>query len=165
MPKPTEMPKLSRERERPNSEARTDRSEPSRFVLGRSRSRLSFDGFYRRAMLLLLSKWHWVRGASERACAPRLRGAICGLLIALLAHPLFPQITTELPAPPVPPPGVQVQPGASGIASFSTTTSQVIVNVTVTGRDGKPVTNLTKDDFLVYEDGKLQTLLACQFEQ
>ncbi len=101
-----------------------------------------------------------------RACPTRhLRSAICGLLIALLAHPLFPQITTGLPAPPVPPPGVQVQPGASGIASFSTTTSQVIVNVTVTGRDGKPVTNLTKDDFLVYEDGKLQTLLACQFEQ
>lgn len=102
-----------------------------------------------------------------RACRTRLRSATCALLVALLAHPLFPQIPTGLPAPPVPPPGVATQsarPG-NGIASFSTTTSQVIVNVTVTGRDGAPVTNLTKDDFLVYEDGKLQKLVACQFEQ
>ena len=101
----------------------------------------------------------------DRECASRRRGAICGLLIGLLAQPLLPQTPAGLPAPPVPPPGVQIERGGSGIASFSTTTSQVIVNVTVTGRDGKPVTNLTKDDFLVYEDGKPQTLLACQFEQ
>ena len=44
------------------------------------------------------------------------------------------------------------------------TMSQTIVNVSVMDRSGKPVEHLTKDDFEVYEDGKLQTLQACEFE-
>ena len=47
-------------------------------------------------------------------------------------------------------------------AVFSTTANVVVVNVTVTGRDGKAIGNLTKDDFLLYEDGKLQTLQSCE---
>ena len=49
-------------------------------------------------------------------------------------------------------------------ATFSTTTNVVIVNVTVTDRNGKPIENLTKDDFEVYEDGKLQKLQAADFQ-
>jgi VWFA-related protein len=40
----------------------------------------------------------------------------------------------------------------------------VIVNVTVTDRDGKPVPNLTKNDFEVYEDGKLQKIQAVDYQ-
>ena len=43
---------------------------------------------------------------------------------------------------------------------FSTSANVVIVDVTVLGRDGKPVENLTKDDFELYEDGKLQNCRA-----
>ena len=50
-------------------------------------------------------------------------------------------------------------------AAFSTTTNLVVVDVTVSGRDGMPVTNLTKDDFLVYEDGKLQKVASCDLQK
>ncbi len=49
-------------------------------------------------------------------------------------------------------------------ATFSTTTNVVIVNVTVLDRNGNPVENLTKDDFQVFEDGKLQKLQAADFQ-
>ena len=49
--------------------------------------------------------------------------------------------------------------------TFSTRTNLVIVDVTVTGRDGKPVENLTKDDFELYEDGKLQQLQGCDLQR
>ena len=48
--------------------------------------------------------------------------------------------------------------------TFSTTTSVVVVDVTVSDGSGKPVTNLTKDDFLLSEDGKPQTLLSCDLQ-
>jgi len=49
-------------------------------------------------------------------------------------------------------------------ATFSTTTNVVVVNVTVSDSSGRPVTHLTKDDFLLYEDGKPQTLLSCDVQ-
>ena len=49
--------------------------------------------------------------------------------------------------------------------TFSSTANVVVVDVTVTSRDGKPLTNLTKNDFLVYEDGKLQTLQGCDLTE
>jgi VWFA-related protein len=49
-------------------------------------------------------------------------------------------------------------------ATFSTTTNVVVVDVTVLDRNGRPVENLTKDDFLLYEDGKLQKLQSVDFE-
>lgn len=49
-------------------------------------------------------------------------------------------------------------------ATFSTTTNVVIVNVTVLDRNGKPIENLAKDDFQLYEDGKLQKLQAVDFQ-
>jgi VWFA-related protein len=50
-------------------------------------------------------------------------------------------------------------------ATFSTTANVVVVNVTVTGSGGKAIGNLTKDDFLLYEDGKLQTLQSCELQK
>ncbi|MDQ2950453.1 MAG: VWA domain-containing protein [Acidobacteriota bacterium] len=49
-------------------------------------------------------------------------------------------------------------------ATFSTTTNIVIVNVTVLDRNGKPIENLKKDDFQIYEDGKLQKLQAVDLQ-
>ena len=49
--------------------------------------------------------------------------------------------------------------------TFSTTANVVVVNVTVTSRDGTAIGNLGKGDFLVYEDGKLQTLQSCELQK
>lgn len=49
-------------------------------------------------------------------------------------------------------------------ATFSTTTNVVVVNATVLDRNGRPVENLTKNDFEVYEDGKRQHLQAVDFQ-
>jgi VWFA-related protein len=50
-------------------------------------------------------------------------------------------------------------------ASFQATTTLVNVNVNVVGRDGKPVPNLTRDDFILLEDGKPQQILNCDFQR
>jgi VWFA-related protein len=50
-------------------------------------------------------------------------------------------------------------------ATFSTTTNVVVVNVSVLDRDGKPIENLTKNDFQVYENGKLQKLQAVDLQK
>jgi len=49
--------------------------------------------------------------------------------------------------------------------TFSTTANVVVVDVTVTSRDGKPIGNLGKSDFLLSEDGKLQTLQSCELQK
>ena len=49
-------------------------------------------------------------------------------------------------------------------ATFSTTTNVVVVDVRVSDANGRPVTTLTKDDFLLSEDGKAQTLLSCDLQ-
>ena len=48
--------------------------------------------------------------------------------------------------------------------TFSSTTNVVIVNATVLDRNGKPIENLTKDDFELYEDGKRQKLQALDLQ-
>ena len=58
----------------------------------------------------------------------------CALLLAFLALPVFPQFTETIE--------VRV----------------INVDVIVTGRDGRPVPGLTKEDFELYEDGKLQPI-------
>lgn len=59
----------------------------------------------------------------------------------------------------------QQLPQAQQHATFSTTTSVVTVNVTVTDRAGKPVENLTKADFQVLEDGKQQRISAVDLQR
>ena len=49
--------------------------------------------------------------------------------------------------------------------TFSTTANVVVVNVTVTSRDGTAIGNLGRSDFLLYEDGKLQTLQSCELQK
>lgn len=48
--------------------------------------------------------------------------------------------------------------------TFSLTTSVVVVNVTVTDRNGNPIPNLTKQDFELFEDGKLQKLQSVDYQ-
>jgi VWFA-related protein len=49
--------------------------------------------------------------------------------------------------------------------TFSTSTNLVTVDITVLGRDGKPVENLTRNDFQLYEDRKLQQLQGCDLQR
>ncbi len=49
-------------------------------------------------------------------------------------------------------------------ATFSMTTNVVVVNATVLDRNGKPIENLTRNDFELYEDGKLQKLQAVDYQ-
>jgi VWFA-related protein len=49
-------------------------------------------------------------------------------------------------------------------ATFSSTTNVVVVDVHVSDGNGKPITSLTKDDFLLLEDGKQQTLVSCDVQ-
>jgi VWFA-related protein len=60
-----------------------------------------------------------------------------------------------------------LQPGlsqSSHQATFSINTNVVVVNVSVLDRDGKPIPNLTRDDFQLYEDGKPQKIQAVDYQ-
>ncbi|MBZ5674066.1 MAG: VWA domain-containing protein [Acidobacteriia bacterium] len=48
--------------------------------------------------------------------------------------------------------------------TFKTETKLVIVNVTVKGKDGKPLTSLKKEDIEIYEDGVKQNLAVFELE-
>jgi VWFA-related protein len=68
---------------------------------------------------------------------------------------------TPAPQPPAPPPATQQPPPPPPSQQppvFRAGTNQVRVDVTVLNRKGEPVTNLTKDDFDVREDGVPQTI-------
>ena len=49
--------------------------------------------------------------------------------------------------------------------TFSATANVVVVNVTVLGKDGQPLENLKRDDFVVLEDGKPQRLQSCELQR
>jgi VWFA-related protein len=49
--------------------------------------------------------------------------------------------------------------------TFKTETKLVIVNVSVKGKDGKPLTSLKKEDVEIYEDGVKQSLAVFELEQ
>ncbi len=48
--------------------------------------------------------------------------------------------------------------------TFRVPVNVVVVNATVTDKDGNPVTDLTADDFRVYDEGKLQTIQTFALE-
>ena len=49
--------------------------------------------------------------------------------------------------------------------TFKTETKLVIVNVSVKGKDGKPLTSLKKEDIEIFEDGVKQSLAVFELEQ
>ncbi len=60
---------------------------------------------------------------------------------------------------------VIAQPALPQDPTFRADVRLVVVNVSVTGRDGKPIENLTKDDFQLFEDGKLQRLQTVELQR
>src|SRR6202047_4318893 len=49
--------------------------------------------------------------------------------------------------------------------TFKTETKLVVVNVSIKGKDGKPLTTLKKEDIEIYEDGVKQELAVFELEQ
>lgn len=100
-------------------------------------------------------------GKTSRDTAPRLLAIVLSMA---LAQPILPQVPGIAPPPP-PPPATNSNTNRTGRPTFSMTMSQVIVNVSVTDRSGKPVESLTRADFEILEDGKPQTVQACEFQR
>ncbi len=48
---------------------------------------------------------------------------------------------------------------------FQASVKLVVVNVSVKGHDGRPIENLSKDDFQLFEDGKLQRLQTVELQR
>ena len=62
--------------------------------------------------------------------------------------------------------GVQSQvQGSTPVAQFSTSTQLVVEQVTVKGKDGKPIEGLKKEDFTVTEDNKPQEIKFFDYEK
>jgi hypothetical protein len=57
-----------------------------------------------------------------------------------------------------------VLPPASPQTLFKVPVNVIVVNATVTDKHGKPVTDLTANDFRVYEDDKLQNIQTFALE-
>jgi VWFA-related protein len=49
-------------------------------------------------------------------------------------------------------------------STFKIPVNIIFINVTATGKDGNPVTDLTRDDFTIYEDGKPQAIQTFAME-
>jgi VWFA-related protein len=101
--------------------------------------------------------------ATHYAMRQFLATAMLLLLCVRSAVPQQPAPPPDLPPPP--PPDNPVQNRRPGRATFSMTMSQVVVNVSVTDRNGKPVENLTTEDFEILEDGKPQVIKSCEFQR
>jgi len=52
-----------------------------------------------------------------------------------------------------------------GVVKFTATTRLVVLDVTVKDRSGKPVEGLRREDFLVLEDGKPQSIAVFEFQR
>ncbi len=90
------------------------------------------------------------------------------LIVGAVTFTLLAQQQTAPPpipnsAPTGPQGGSQAGPAASG-AKITVNTNLVVEDVTVTGKDGKPISGLTAKDFTVTEDGVAQEIKFCEFQ-
>ena len=85
------------------------------------------------------------------------RVTLAGLILALAGAGLSGQSASRPTAPPAPP-GAQAPPPDLQTPSFRVQVDYVEVDALVTDEQGRFVRNLTKDDFQVLEDGKLQSI-------
>jgi len=93
--------------------------------------------------------YSWVKPPSEAAT----------MLQAWLKRGAQPVKRGQAAAPPPRPSGSGTD---SGLPVFSAEVRMVNLTVSVTGRDGRPVTGLNPEDFEVLEDGAVQTLASAQ---
>src|SRR6476619_1027935 len=54
---------------------------------------------------------------------------------------------------------------AQDVATFKATSNLVIVNVTVKDKSGKPIVNLKKEDFTLFEDDKPQSVSVFELQK
>src|SRR5215831_5105617 len=90
------------------------------------------------------------------------------LMIGAVTFTLLAQQQTTPPpipskAPSGPQGGAQAAPAASG-AKITVNTQLVVEDVTVIGKDGKPISGLTAKDFTVTEDGVAQEIKFCEYQ-
>src|SRR5215472_18625363 len=76
----------------------------------------------------------------------------------------IPLVLLTMLAAQQPPPAAPGQGQADGV-TFSSTTQLVVETVVVKDKNGKALPGLTKDDFLVTEDGKPQTVAFSEFQK
>src|SRR5262249_34334895 len=84
-----------------------------------------------------------------------LRQMMAALLIASLAFGLLPAQQTQTP------------PAADqneGRFKFKVESQLVLVNIVARDKQGKPVTDLKREDFTILEDGKPQNIASFDFE-
>jgi VWFA-related protein len=79
------------------------------------------------------------------------------LLISFLSVATLGLSAQQAPAPPA---GAQAPPPANPIPTITTTLRQVVLDVVVTDKEGRPVKGLKPSDFALTEDGAPQTLAA-----
>src|SRR5579871_1433681 len=58
----------------------------------------------------------------------------------------------------------QVLTATKGSSSFTASTTEVVEDVILKDKSGKPIDGLTAKDFIITEDGKPQTVKFCQFQ-
>src|SRR5215470_18444651 len=84
-----------------------------------------------------------------------LKFQIWGTLTALTVALLLGRIFAQQPQP---------QPAGQGDYKFKVESQLVLVNVVARDKQGKPVTDLKREDFTVLEDGKPQNIASFDFE-
>jgi VWFA-related protein len=82
----------------------------------------------------------------------RCVGIFCGVLLLLCGSTLFPEGKKKKEA------------DLKSQTTFKVPVNVVVVNATVTDKSGNPVTDLTENDFKVYEDGKPQSIQTFALE-
>ena len=90
---------------------------------------------------------------------PRRIHPVAACAFALIAIALSGVRAAPVPQTPVPQTPVQ-QPPAGQTPTFRTSVDAVTVDVIATDKQGKPVTDLTANDFEIKENGKVQTVDA-----
>ena len=100
-----------------------------------------------------------------RAFVPRLLllVAVCALVPAAVLTQEPRPTPAQTPPAQQPPPQQPQTPPAPEQPIFRSKVNLVRVDVTVMGRDGEPLQNLQPSDFVVKEDGVLQTVETVQF--